>query len=280
MKPAVAYLRTSSATNVGEDKDSDKRQRAAVAAFARANRFEIVKEFFDAAVSGADPVAERAGFAAMLEYMLGNGARTVLVESPDRFARDLYVQIAGHELLKSHGIDLVPTTSPTFFMEDSPTAEMVRNILGAVSQFDRQNVVSRLRRARDRRSEEEGRRIEGRRPLAETRPAVVGMVQAMCRRRKRRPSHAKIARTLELLGILNSNGKPYSAVQVRRMALGPKVMPLKGSVEWLTELLRTGEVTTRWSRWSPPAWAKDMFFDIQNADELTELFEGVKVVRR
>ena len=32
MTPAVAYLRTSSAANVGADKDSDKRQRAAIEA--------------------------------------------------------------------------------------------------------------------------------------------------------------------------------------------------------------------------------------------------------
>jgi hypothetical protein len=31
---AVAYLRTSSAANVGTDKDSDKRQRRAIAAYA------------------------------------------------------------------------------------------------------------------------------------------------------------------------------------------------------------------------------------------------------
>jgi hypothetical protein len=34
LQPAVAYLRTSSAANVGADKDSDKRQRSAIAAFA------------------------------------------------------------------------------------------------------------------------------------------------------------------------------------------------------------------------------------------------------
>ena len=32
---AVAYIRTSSAANVGSDKDSDKRQRHAIAAFAK-----------------------------------------------------------------------------------------------------------------------------------------------------------------------------------------------------------------------------------------------------
>jgi hypothetical protein len=58
---AVGYLRTSSATNVGPEKDSDKRQRAAIGAFAKLARFEIVAEFNDAAVSGADPIGARPG---------------------------------------------------------------------------------------------------------------------------------------------------------------------------------------------------------------------------
>jgi hypothetical protein len=86
---AVAYLRTSSKTNVGPDKDSDKRQLAAITAYAKSNGFEVVDTFYDAAVSGADPVTDRAGFAEMLERLLSNGARTIIVESPDRFARDL-----------------------------------------------------------------------------------------------------------------------------------------------------------------------------------------------
>ena len=56
LKPAVAYLRTSSAANVGADKDSDKRQRAAIKAFAKRAGFTIVAEHYDAAVSGADHV--------------------------------------------------------------------------------------------------------------------------------------------------------------------------------------------------------------------------------
>ena len=86
---AVAYYRTSSATNVGQDKDSLKRQQDAVRAYAAAHQLEVVREFYDAAVSGADPVMDRAGFVEMLTYLLGNGARIVLVENASRFARDL-----------------------------------------------------------------------------------------------------------------------------------------------------------------------------------------------
>src|SRR5262245_60204459 len=100
---AIAYLRTSSATNVGPDKDSDKRQRATIAAFAKAHGYVVVAEFYDAAVSGADPIAERPGFKAMLDRIAGNGVRCILVESPDRFARDLTVQLTGHNYLKGLG---------------------------------------------------------------------------------------------------------------------------------------------------------------------------------
>jgi DNA invertase Pin-like site-specific DNA recombinase len=124
---AVAYLRTSSAANVGSDKDSDKRQRTAIEAFARANGYEVVDEYYDAAVSGADPIAERPGFKDMLDRIAGNGVRVILVESPDRFARDLAVQLAGHSYLKGLGVELVPTTAPDFFTEDTPTAVLTAN---------------------------------------------------------------------------------------------------------------------------------------------------------
>ena len=58
---AIAYLRTSSATNVGADKDSDKGQRQAIEAYAKHAGHELVAEFYDKAVSGADPIETRPG---------------------------------------------------------------------------------------------------------------------------------------------------------------------------------------------------------------------------
>src|ERR1700759_531866 len=86
---AVGYLRTSSATNVGDNKDSEKRQRAAILAGAKRLRCDIVDWFSDAAVSGDIEVSDRPGFAAMLDRIDGNGVRMVLVESADRFARKM-----------------------------------------------------------------------------------------------------------------------------------------------------------------------------------------------
>ena len=127
------------------DKDSDKRQRAAIEAYAKAAGYEIVDTFYDAAVSEADPVTDRPGFTEMLERLMSNGARTILVESPDRFARDLMVQLAGHDMLKAKGISLIAASAPTFFIEDTPTAVLVRQVLGAVAQFEKATTVASWR---------------------------------------------------------------------------------------------------------------------------------------
>ena len=100
----LAYLRTSSAANVGNDKDSEKRQRHAIQAFTKQAGLEIVEEFYDAAVSGADPIETRAGFAALLDRIKGNGVRTVIVEDASRFAREVMAQELGITLLISRGV--------------------------------------------------------------------------------------------------------------------------------------------------------------------------------
>jgi hypothetical protein len=66
---AIAYMRTSSASNVGADKDSDRRQAAAIETSAKARGYELVDQFYDAAVKGSDPVTARPGFSAMLDRM-------------------------------------------------------------------------------------------------------------------------------------------------------------------------------------------------------------------
>ena len=198
-RKAVAYLRTSSKTNVGPDKDSDKRQLAAIEAHAKAHGFDIVATFYDAAVSGADPVTDRPGFAEMLERLMSNGARTIIVESPDRFARDLMVQLAGHDMLKAKGITLIAASAPTFFLEDTPTAVLVRQVLGAIAQFEKAGLVAKLAAARKRKRMATGK-CEGRKSHAEVRPETVALAKHLARKRPKGAHWLTLARRVPRQG--------------------------------------------------------------------------------
>ena len=101
-------------------------------------------------LDGADPIDRRPGFVEMLAHLHADGARVILVETASRFARDLAVQLTGHDLLKARGIELVPVDAPDHFADDTPTARMVRQILGAVAEFEKASLVLKLRGARDR----------------------------------------------------------------------------------------------------------------------------------
>ena len=216
-KPAaVAYFRTSSATNVGADKDSERRQREAVQAYAAGAKLEVVAEFYDAAVSGADPVDQRPGFICLLDRCAADDIGIVLVENASRFARDLAVQLTGHALLRARGIELVPVDAPTYFTDPTPTAEMVRQILGAVSQFEKASLVAKLRHARERVRARTGR-CEGRKPV----PAeVVAAARRLARKNPKtgeKRSLRQIGVELAKLGHLGPSGGSYFPASISRM---------------------------------------------------------------
>jgi DNA invertase Pin-like site-specific DNA recombinase len=217
--PALAYLRTSSAANVGADKDSEKRQRAAIEGYAKRAGFALVGEFYDEAVSGADAIETREGFSKLLDRIDGNGVRTVLVEDASRFARELMAQELGITLLISRGVRLVTASGDDLTASDDPTRKMMRQIAGAFAEYEKARLVAKLKHARDRKRQDEGK-CEGRKSHAELRPDVVTEAKRLHRASPKtgeRRSLRKIAAALASLGHLNERGAPYSAKSVRAM---------------------------------------------------------------
>ncbi len=215
---AVAYMRTSSAANVGGD--SDTRQRDAIARYAQATGVEVVAEFYDAAVSGADPLDQRPGFCDLLAYAKEHGVGLVLVETANRFARALMVQELGLQMLKREGIQLVAVDSPQTFTGDDPMVEAVRQMLGVMAQLEKAMTVAKLKGARDRKSVELGKRIEGRKGYGEMNPALVKEAKRLARKNPKTGkarSLRDIAQELERLGFTTAAGKPFSASQVQRI---------------------------------------------------------------
>ena len=80
---------------------------------------------------------QRPGFAAMLKHIAGNGVRTIIVETANRFARDLIVQETGWRYLKDADITLIAADSPDAFLNDTPTAVMIRHRNWRTARFDR-----------------------------------------------------------------------------------------------------------------------------------------------
>lgn len=176
--------------------------------------------FYDAAVSGADPLDTRPGFADLLAFLDAEpDVRTIVVETANRFARDLIVQETGFAQLQNLGINLIAADSPSSFTEDTPTAIMVRQILGAVSQFEKASLVAKLRGARTRMRAAEGK-CEGRKSHAEARPDAVAMARRLHRRSPKtgqRRSLRTISAELAAAGFLNERGQPFNPKSVAAM---------------------------------------------------------------
>ena len=217
---AVAYLRTSSATNVGEGKDSQVRQWQAIEAFAKRAHYTIREPaYYDAAVSGADAIDVRPGFRALLAYLADNlDVRVILVESANRFARDLIVQETGYRLLQARGIELIAVDAPGGFLDDTPTAQLVRQVMGAIAQFEKANLVAKLKGARERKRVAVGK-CEGRKSHHEVRPEVVSLARRLRRNRgaDKLLSYRDVATQLAQQGHYNGNGHTYHASAIHSM---------------------------------------------------------------
>ena len=134
-------------------------------------------------------------------------ARTIIVESPDRFARDLMVQLAGHDMLKAKGISLVAASAPTHFIEDTPTA-----VLGAIAEFEKATLVAKLAAARRRKRvaaraslRPAPRRWRWPRPLARKKPKGGKL------------SLRAVSAAMAAQGYLNERGRPFNPKRIATM---------------------------------------------------------------
>jgi len=212
---AVAYIRTSSAANVGADKDSDKRQRAAIEAFAKRARFVLVDEFSDPGVSGADPIEVRPGFSALLDRIESNGVQVVICEDASRFARELVTQELGLIALIRRGVRVLTASGDDLTDSSDPSRKMMRQIAGSFAEYEKARLVAKLRAARERKRTASGK-CEGRKNWAELKPELVREAKRL--RRHSPKGHQRslrdVAAELAKLGFFNERGAEFSASSI------------------------------------------------------------------
>lgn len=221
---AVSYLRVSSPGQV--DGDGFDRQRAAIAAFARRAKLNVVEEFREEGVSGTTELDNRPALVAMLARCAANGVRTVVVEYADRLARDLLVSELILAEFRKHSVRVLDSQGADLTDDADPSRVMVRQMLAVVAQYEKTMLVRRMRGALDRIAQRTGRRPEGRKPYGHrpTEAAVLERARTLLASHVAgvRPHYAQVARELNAEGLPTRTGVPWSAAMVRRVLVRAK----------------------------------------------------------
>ena len=192
-----------------------------MSAYAKKAGLKLVAEFVDAGVSGTLGLADRPGLSDLLAKILVNGVRLVLVQKADRLARDL---VQGELLLREFrrvGVTVIEAEGGTNLSEGgdgNPTAKLIRQVLGAVAEFEKSGLVLKLRAARRRAKAERGR-CEGAIPFGEPESEVdaLNRLASLSRkpRGKLRRSLAEIAACMNEEGWATCRGGPWSRSTVQ-----------------------------------------------------------------
>lgn len=159
--PVYAYLRVSSAGQV--ERDGFDRQRDKINAWAKAHGHKVRFMFQEDGVSGTLDTAFRPALSSLFDRIAAlpddEIKPIVVVEKADRLARDLIIgelilrqfREAGVQVIEAEGGSDLTTGN------DNPTSTLIRQILGAVAQFEKSALVLKLRAARERKKKETGR---------------------------------------------------------------------------------------------------------------------------
>ena len=114
--------------------------------------------------------------------------------------------------LANSAVTLVAASAPMHFVEDTPTAVLVRQVPGAIAEFEKVTLVAKLAAARRRKRMATGEKVDGRKSHAEVRPEVVKLAKALARKKPKggRLSLRAIEAELAARGYLNERGKPFN----------------------------------------------------------------------
>ena len=215
MPKAYGYIRVSGKGQVNGD--GLIRQESTIRDYADKHGIELVEIFAEEGVSGTE--ADRPELARMLVDLEenGHGIKTVIIERVDRLARDLMVQEFILEDFKKKGFELVSVHDGDDLLSDDPTRTLIRQVLGAVAQYDKTMTVLKLKAARDRKRRREGK-CEGRKGYADDKHAhVLKEIRRLRRARKgtRRMTYPMVAEKLNEMGYRSAEGKAFNGDMVR-----------------------------------------------------------------
>lgn len=211
-RKGFGYLRVSGQGQV--EGDGFPRQRAAIEGYAKNHNIRIVRWFEEKGVSGTKDMANRPALTEMMGELFADGVRLALVEKLDRLARDLMVQENIIADFKRHSVELISVHEPDLCSDDA-TRVMMRQIFGSVAQYEKTQIVAKLRAARIRAKAKSGR-CEGRKPFG----FREGEPETLARMRKLEGqglNYTEIADALNKAGVKTRYGSAWFPATVSRI---------------------------------------------------------------
>jgi DNA invertase Pin-like site-specific DNA recombinase len=215
MQKAFAYLRVSGKGQI--DGDGFTRQLAAIKKYAAAQDIKIMKVFRDEGVSGTKELENRPALLELMAALHANGTKLVMVEKLDRLARDLMIQETIIRDLQKNGFDLVSVAEPDL-CQDDPSRKLMRQVFGAIAEYEKTMLVLKLRGARVRQKAKTGR-SEGAKPYGELpgEPAVIERMKAL---RAEGMGFDRVAAALNAEGIKPRRGARWHGLTVNKILTG------------------------------------------------------------
>jgi DNA invertase Pin-like site-specific DNA recombinase len=212
MKRAFAYLRVSGKGQVSGD--GFTRQLQAIREYAKAHGLRIAKVYREEGVSGTKELENRPALSEMMEALHSNGVRTVLIEKLDRLARDLMIQETIIGDMRKHGFELVSVSEPDL-LQDDPTRKLMRQVFGAIAEYEKSMIVLKLRGARNRKKARTGR-CEGRKPYGHY-PGENRVLERMRALRGEGLGFDRLAAQLNAEGLQTRKGTPWHGYAINRI---------------------------------------------------------------
>ena len=137
MRVAI-YARVSSETQAKEG--TIHSQLEALREYAKNNNHHVIVECLDDGYSGAE--LNRPGLDQLRDIISEGLAEAVLVLSPDRLSRKQAHQIILLEEFKKHNVKVIFTSQPS---GDTAEDQLLLNIQGAISEYERVKILDRTR---------------------------------------------------------------------------------------------------------------------------------------
>ncbi len=223
---AYGYIRVSGKSQV--EGDGPERQGSAIESFCKAHGLGLIFTFGELAVSGTVEGMDRPQFFKLMQEIesVQGEKPCIVVERLDRLARELMVQEIILRECRERGVQVFSVDQGQLVdiasNDGDPTRKLMRQIMGALAEWEKSALVMKLAKARARKRAETGR-CEGPLPYGKKDKSEADVLLFITQRRNMGYTWPEISTALNTLGAKTRTGLEWTARLARMSAHGKEV---------------------------------------------------------